>query len=841
MKFRKFVKRILAYAVSAAVIAVSIPFAGAAEGGIKADISPMGYIVDTDLGSQFVYNDPSILISNQDLQRAALPSRYDLRDQGELTSVKDQGVSGTCWSFAAISSIESNLLKQKLVSSGVDLSERQLAWYTYHGANDDADASKYAAGDTYNGNTWDMLDEKTQENLGKVLQEYPEINKDDMAVYMTGGNYPEVLSALARGYAPEDESECPFGVVEYKGEQVFGVMGEPDTDTQTNSEYQLRQGICLPEPNGGSRDVAMNSIKQALMQFGSVAVAYNADHDNTSYWNQATNAFYCPDEEPITHGVSIVGWDDSFSRTNFATEPEADGAFIVKNSWGEDWGDQGYFYLSYYDKTLANPYVVDMALQDSIYENSYQYDGLGNGKVRYCDTSKWKSANVYSSRGYEKLNALGVATAVADTNVEVQIYVDPENDNPSSGIKKYDNTFTVSHAGYATLDLGDSAFVLKPNQKYSVVISQSFSNGQGGTWYAISNELELNNLSKQSVDSSYGQTYCSIGEETNWVDVVDLPGSVVSPDIKKIGGACVKALTQNVEAPPELASLSISAKDSAGQEIATEDSYAITGDQTDIDLPAYVSSVRITPNISLAGASSATVTIDGTTYTSDQDIPRAAFDGKDVCITVASEEGLTHDYIAHLNVADTVLQDAEYGIKLIDNSSYLPQGTQIKAEKQTSGVAYESVKSNLAQRNESNQFSLYLLSTTDSSGNPVSLANDQQINLVLPVPQGYDVASARAYYAGSAGATLSDLGAASEGAFSVLTSNVNGMYSISQKDAVSPDPSDPSDPSASEQTSFTPAAENVVTGETIAIFVGIGILIAAAIVIVVIVVMKRKK
>jgi C1A family cysteine protease len=51
----------------------------------------------------------------------------------------------------------------------------------------------------------------------------------------------------------------------------------------------------------------------------------------------------------INHGVSIVGWDDSFSRENFpvSNQPDGDGAWIVRNSWGPGWGDGGYFYMSY--------------------------------------------------------------------------------------------------------------------------------------------------------------------------------------------------------------------------------------------------------------------------------------------------------------------------------------------------------------------------------------------------------------------------------------------------------------------------------------------------------------
>ena len=47
--------------------------------------------------------------------------------------------------------------------------------------------------------------------------------------------------------------------------------------------------------------------------------------------------------EKPNHDVVIIGWDDNYPQENFTTHPEGDGAFICKNSWGEEFGEDGYF------------------------------------------------------------------------------------------------------------------------------------------------------------------------------------------------------------------------------------------------------------------------------------------------------------------------------------------------------------------------------------------------------------------------------------------------------------------------------------------------------------------
>ena len=99
------------------------------------DAIPVGEWVETSSGPHFKYYDESLLQSKKQVYtREALPEKYDLRKEGLVTPVKNQGATGTCWAFGAMSSIESNIIKQGLATADtLDLSERHLAWFKNQG------------------------------------------------------------------------------------------------------------------------------------------------------------------------------------------------------------------------------------------------------------------------------------------------------------------------------------------------------------------------------------------------------------------------------------------------------------------------------------------------------------------------------------------------------------------------------------------------------------------------------------------------------------------------------------------------------------------------------------
>ena len=81
-------------------------------------------------------------------------------------------------------------------------------------------------------------------------------------------------------------------------------------------------------------DDTVEAIKTAMLG-GPVACAIAVCGGFSSY----TGGCYDEDCSEINHGVLLVGWDDSMCG--------GDGAWIMKNSWGPDWGDGGYMYIKY--------------------------------------------------------------------------------------------------------------------------------------------------------------------------------------------------------------------------------------------------------------------------------------------------------------------------------------------------------------------------------------------------------------------------------------------------------------------------------------------------------------
>ena len=490
-------------------------------------------------------------------EESALPAHYDLRSEGRVTPVKDQKSSAICWAFGAISSAESNLLTQlngrgtafpsdTAAGQAIDLSEKHLAWFAFHGQNSGA-VSQYAGADTF-----------TTDNA-----------------FQTGGSRVISGPTLARWYGAVDETQLPF---------TTNAAGTPtqvtDTALQTVSNVHLKNVDYLPETviydlkaDGTPGPITFSesgrtALKQALQAQGVVSVGYHSPVDSQElgqYYKASTAGYCCDDAENISanHEVSIVGWDDNYSADNFTQKPQGNGAWLVKNSWGSSttWsaseaasrqnqvGEDGYFYLSYYDITLNNP--TSFQMEDTAYAGTsthhtydqiYQYDGVGMGAGEEVSPESLRFANVFTARSKMRLQAVSTQTTMPNATVQIDIYTDPQTGNPASGRHMASVTRTLTDAGYYTIDLGMQSLGVQQGQRFSVV-EQVKAKYNNGTCYQVLLETGDNAISSDAVSADIacaaGQSYY-YGSDGKWQDQSDTANRVVVNGYTT-GNATIKA------------------------------------------------------------------------------------------------------------------------------------------------------------------------------------------------------------------------------------------------------------------------------------------------------------
>ena len=331
--------------------------------------------------------------------RASLPASYNGYEKGVLPPVRNQNPYGSCWSFASVAAVEADLIHDGSADTDIDLSELHLAYFTYH----------------------DFFDEKG-------CNEGDSIDLNGADYLYVGGSPLNAGLSLANMLGPVSESEAPYSSA--AGYAPSAAAGRTGCCQITN--------LYMYDLNNRA------SVKSAILEHGAVAGAYNSDE---RYYSAANNSYYYSAASPGTnHIIAIVGWDDDFPVGSFSPgTPEGDGAWLIRNSWGVDgYNYAGYFWMSYYDKSLA-PVAFGYDTQLSRYDHCYAYDNAPPLWSWIVDGGTAIS-QVFSVDGGEEIQAIGVFCETASVNL----------------------SFTVScgSAGStAELQIGDPGYYLVPLSK----------------------------------------------------------------------------------------------------------------------------------------------------------------------------------------------------------------------------------------------------------------------------------------------------------------------------------------------------------------------------------------
>jgi len=334
-----------------------------------------------------------------------LPSRFDLRDWGWVTPVKHQGHLGACWTFAVMNAVESAMLKKYGVS--LNLSESNLI-HT-------------------------ML--KYSPNGFKVAEE--------------GGNNVMSISYIVDWFGPVFEENDPYDEV-----------GKLSQFLPSSDIIHIQDMILVPNDEPGT-----SKMKEAILKYGALVAGYHVN-PYKPYYNPKTFANYVNESLTSNHEISVVGWDDDFSADNFLIKPEGDGAWIVKNSWGTGWGEEGFFYISYYDKSfLGDSNVFSHAAavileNDVAYTKNYQHDFSWSGQFvdyteQYGVNGTMIYANQFEAAADDLIAGVGTYFNQSGVNYTVEIYVNEELKLIQNGVSPFYGFHTIKLNEYVSVKKGD--------------------------------------------------------------------------------------------------------------------------------------------------------------------------------------------------------------------------------------------------------------------------------------------------------------------------------------------------------------------------------------------------
>jgi C1A family cysteine protease len=374
-----------------------------------------------------------------------------------ISLVENQGGHGLCWAFAATSAVESNMMRNN--QGRRNFSEWHMGYAT----------ARSHVGTQY----------------GRIRS-----NPCD------GGNRYISSNYLMRGIlsGTVDESADPYN----PNCRPCSMTSRPVSTTQNRLRSFAVQNVIFL---GGDLKASFSpsQIKAAIQQYGSVVAAmwwdggfpvagagstfYNSNHGAYNYDGGRTIVLGGRRIPDANHEVVIVGWDDNYPRSNFNRQPASNGAWLVKNSWGTGWGNQGFFWISYSDTNFPlDVWAVDgvRAFNPSttrVYEHEF---------VVPTDTSWWSRKDNYNARVFtasrngERLQQVSVSLMHPNLTISVDVIPNFQNFNnyrANNFVARATRTF--SHPGRYTINLSNPVTLGNAGSRFAVVVRVTTQNNNG--------------------------------------------------------------------------------------------------------------------------------------------------------------------------------------------------------------------------------------------------------------------------------------------------------------------------------------------------------------------------
>lgn len=435
-------KKVLLKMVSL-ITAVSIPavysvkidtdVSAVSTGSIAFSLPDFEYIVGQNDGKPVPVSN-GIKYHKNKMSRTAIkmPSSFDMRKNGTISSVKDQTIYGTCWCHSSASSAESSIID---AVPSIDLSELHTAFYSYYGDN-------------------------------QIITSAQDIKEH----LDWGGTTGVVTNLWSQWIGPINESRLPYDNVEFFDDS------DKTADMQYVSDYHLENAYLFDfDEDRSNADDINNIVKQFVYNGNAVDVSFYYDYSD---FNSRYNSSYSEKASRFAnHAVTIAGWDDDFPAENFNNKPEHNGAWLIKNSWGYGSGNDGYIWISYDDQSLCDFAVYELGDNDN-YSTNYHHDTfiptqLMSSQENIDESGYSYMANVFTAEDDMQLDAISTYFQNANTDYEITIYTSlTDETSPSSGTPSATTYGYEELTGYRTVELTESVPV-KSGEKFGVVVKLS--------------------------------------------------------------------------------------------------------------------------------------------------------------------------------------------------------------------------------------------------------------------------------------------------------------------------------------------------------------------------------
>ena len=422
------------------------------------------------------------------LLQAQLPETYDLRNVDGInyvTAVRDQK-GGTCWTHGSMAAIESNLLMNGNWTNEGETGQPNLAEYHL--------------------DWWNYYNEYYNPDLDPPFN-----NGEGLEVHM-GGDYRVTTAYISR---------LDGTVREVDGQSYDSP--KPLFDTSYHYYYPMDVEWYTMGPDLQNIDF----LKQKLIDYGVMAtcMCYKGSFINNEYEHYQPPS---STDEP-NHSVAIIGWDD-----NRITQAPLPGAWLVKNSWGTDWGYGGYFWISYYDKhACRNPEMGAVSfynVERSRFDTAYYYDAHG-----WRDTADFTIAmNAFETSREESIVAINFFSAADSINYTVSVYGAFDGDTLTDLLST--KSGYLEFTGLHTIMLDDTIELMANTSFYTYLEVST-----GGIAYDRTSEVPvlLGSSDRVIVTSlaSEGESYYF--ENGQWNDFYDYDDP---SGFQHSGNFCIKAL-----------------------------------------------------------------------------------------------------------------------------------------------------------------------------------------------------------------------------------------------------------------------------------------------------------